>query len=266
MLPILICQYSFIFIICYNYYMQNSVQDILKNNLSKNIINSPLSKTNIIPIIAIDGPSASGKGTISRKLAEYFNFNYLNSGSLYRLTAYIAKNKNIDFKNEDEIVKIGANLSPIFLGEKVLIDGIDIWPEISKEGSGKLAAEISPIIELRETLFTFQRSQIKNPGLVAEGRDMTSEVFTDAKIKIYLDATPEVQARRRLKDEQDKNINTTYEELLESMRKRDYVDKNRKMGALRIVPDALYIDTSNLNREEVFEIAKNYCEKILNKK
>ena len=245
--------------------MQNNTKDILKNNLSSNIINSPLSKTNIIPIIARDGPSASGKGTISRKLAEHFNFNYLNSGSLYRLTAHIAKQKGVNFSDEKEIVKIGANLSPIFLGEKVLIDDIDIWPEISKEEAGKLAAEISPITELRGALFTFQRSQIKNPGLVAEGRDMTSEVFTDAKIKIYLDATPEVQAKRRLKDEQDKNINTTYEELLETMKKRDYADKNRKMGALKIVPEALYIDTSNLNREEVFEIAKNYCEKILNK-
>ena len=160
MLPILICQSFFIIYLCYNYYMQNNTKDILKNNLSSNVINSPLPRLNIIPIIAIDGPSASGKGTISRKLAEYFNFNYLNSGSLYRLTAYIAKNKNIDFKNENEIVKIGANLSPIFLGEKVMVGGVDIWPEISKEEAGKLAAEISPIIELRETLFIFQRSQM----------------------------------------------------------------------------------------------------------
>lgn len=231
---------------------------ITNKNLSTNIINN-------IPIIAIDGPSASGKGTISRKLAEYFGFNYLNSGSLYRLTAHIAKQKGIDFSDEKEIVKIGANLSPIFLGETVLVDNVDIWPEISKEEAGKLAAQISPIVELRKTLFTFQRSQIKMPGLIAEGRDMTSEVFIDAKIKIYLDATPEVQAKRRLKDEQDKNINTTYEELLESMRKRDYVDKNRSMGALKIMSDALYIDTSNMNKEEVFELAKNYCEKILNK-
>ncbi len=242
--------------------MQNNIQDTLINQkklkASSNIINS-------VPIIAIDGPSASGKGTISRKLAEYFGFNYLNSGSLYRLTAYIAKNKNIDFDNQKEIVKIGANLSPIFLGEKVIIDEVDIWPEISKEEAGKLAAQISPIIELRKVLYNFQRSQIKNPGLVAEGRDMTSEVFIDAKIKIYLDATPEVQAKRRLKDEQDKNINTTYEELLETMRRRDHADKNRSMGALKLVEDALYIDTSNLNREEVFEIARNYCEEILNK-
>ncbi len=216
-----------------------------------------------INIIAIDGPSASGKGTIARRLAEHFKFNYLNSGSLYRLTAYMAKQQNISFEDQEKIIKIGANLSPIFFGEEVIVDGVDIWPEISKEKIGKLAALISPIPELRSALFNFQRSQIKSPGLVAEGRDMTSEVFTDAKIKIYLDATPKVQAKRRLKDEQDKNINATYEDLLETMRKRDYADKNRSVGALKLVPEALYIDTSNLTREEVFEIAKNYCENVL---
>lgn len=218
---------------------------------------------NNIPIIAIDGPSASGKGTIARKLAKHFNFNYLNSGSLYRLTAYAAKQKDISFEDHKNIIKIGANLSPIFLDEKVIINDIDVWPEISKEEVGKLAAIISPIPELRSTLFNFQRSQVKSPGLVAEGRDMTSQVFKDAIIKIYLDATPEVQARRRLKDEQDKNINATYEDLLETMKKRDYADKNRNIGALKLVPDALYIDTSDLTCDEVFEKAKSYCEDIL---
>jgi cytidylate kinase len=237
--------------------MQNNIEDILENKLSSNIINPT-------PIIAIDGPSASGKGTVARRLAKHFNFNYLNSGSLYRLTAYIAKERNISHDDHEEIIKIGANLSPIFLDEKVLIDDVDVWPHISKEEIGAAAAKISPIPDLRKSLYSFKRSLIKGNGLVAEGRDMASEVFKDAKIKIYLDATPEVQAKRRLKDEQEKDIEVTYEGLLEKMRARDHADKNRPVGALKITEDAYYIDTSSLSREEVFELIKNHCDKMLN--
>jgi cytidylate kinase len=237
--------------------MQNNIEDILESKLSSNIINPT-------PIIAIDGPSASGKGTVARRLAKHFNFNYLNSGSLYRLTAYIAKERNISHDDHQEIIKIGANLSPIFLDEKVLIDNVDVWPHISKEDVGLAAAKISPIPELREVLHSFKRSLIKDGGLVAEGRDMTSKVFIDAKIKIYLDANLEAQTKRRLRDEQEKNINTTYEELLEKIRDRDHADKNRPVGALKITEDAYYVDTSNLTQEEVFELIKNHCDKILN--
>ncbi len=218
---------------------------------------------NPIPIIAIDGPTACGKGTIARMLAKHFGYHYLNVGSLYRLTAYLAKQKNIDAKNIVEIVKIGESLrgasAPLFIDEQVVIGGMDVWGEISKEEIGKLASLISPIRELRQALYDFERSQIKLPGLVAEGRDMTSEVFKDAHIKIYLDASPEEQAKRRWKDEQSKNSGITFERLVQIMEERNNSDKNREHGKLEIVPEAYYIDTSNLDVEGVFKLALDYA-------
>jgi cytidylate kinase len=130
-----------------------------------------------IPIIAIDGPSASGKGTIARKLAKHYGFHYLNSGAIYRLIAYTAHQAGISFDNIAALVDLGRTISPIFLEEKVLIADVDLWPEISKEEVGKMAASISHISELRDAVFDLQRRQIREPGLVAEGRDMTSAVF-----------------------------------------------------------------------------------------
>jgi CMP/dCMP kinase len=226
-----------------------------------------------INIIAIDGPTASGKGTIARRLAEKLNYNYLNSGALYRLVAFIATQQGIDILTSDredmnfknKIIKIGEDLindSPIFLGEQVIYHGSDVWPEISSEKNGHITAYISSIIELRETLFNFQRSQIKYPGLVAEGRDMTSHVFTEAKCKIYLDASPEAQANRRLIDEQNKNNKITKEDLIKMMHERNEKDRNRPLGALIVTSDACYIDTSDKNREEVFELALNHVNKV----
>jgi cytidylate kinase len=240
--------------------MQNNI-NYSKINLSENIINP----ANPIPIIAIDGPTASGKGTIARKLSEHFGYHYLNSGSLYRLTAYIAKENGVKKEDFTNLAKIGASLSPIFYGEQVIVNGKDLWPILKREEVGSLAAEISPTPELRQAIYDFQRSQIKIPGLVAEGRDMAGGVFGDAQVKIYLDASAEAQTERRLKEEQEKDPSVTYDMLLLKMQKRNAADKSidKKFGVLKIMPEALYIDTSNMTREEVFEKAKKYCEELL---
>lgn len=219
-----------------------------------------------IPIIAIDGPSASGKGTIARRLAEHYKFHYLNSGAIYRLVAYTASQAGISFDDKDQIVELGRNISPIFLGEQILLAGVDVWPEIGKEEVGKMAATIAHIPELREAIFELQRSQIKMPGLVAEGRDMTSAVFPDACIKIFLDVSPDEAARRRHKDETDRNSLTTFETLVEMMRERDHRDRNREHGALKLTLDSRHIDTSTMSREDVFDECLKYCEDILSKK
>lgn len=247
--------------------MQNNIQDnlIINNNLSSNIINPT-------PIIAIDGTSSSGKGTIAYMLSKHFSYNYLNSGALYRISAYLAKKQGISLDNlsEENLSKIVeifiSNFDNIIFNNKeVLHGGKDIWPIISSQECGNDAAKVSFYVPLRESIKSFQRNKIKMPGLVAEGRDMTSNVFIDAKVKIYLDATPEVRARRRLKDEEEKGSKKTFEILVEELKNRDTTDKNHKVGALVLTEDSFFIDTSNLNREEVFELAKNYCEKILNK-
>ncbi len=219
-----------------------------------------------IPIIAIDGPSASGKGTIARKLAKHYGFHYLNSGAIYRLIAYTAHQAGISFDNVAALVDLGRNISPIFLEEKVLMADVDLWPEISKEEVGKMAASISHISELRDAVFDLQRRQIREPGLVAEGRDMTSAVFPDACVKIFLDVSPEEAARRRHKDEIDRESLITYEQLVEMMRDRDHRDRNREYGALKLTLDSKHIDTSTMSREDVFDQALKYCEEVLNKK
>ena len=219
-----------------------------------------------IPVIAIDGPSASGKGTIARKLAAHYGFHYLNSGAIYRLIAYTAYQAGIAFDNVPALVDLGRNISPIFMGEKVMIGDEDLWPQISKEEVGKMAATISHIPELRDAVFDLQRRQIREPGLVAEGRDMTSAVFPDACVKIFLDVSPEEAARRRHKDELDRNSLITYEGLVDMMRDRDHRDRHREYGALKLTLDSHHIDTSGMSREDVFEACLKYCDEVLNKK
>ena len=157
-----------------------------------------------IPIIAIDGTASSGKGTVAYKLAQKLEFNYLNSGALYRLVAYQALKDGLDLTDEEKVINVAKNISPIFEGKKVIVDDVDIWPIISTQEYGQHASVISPIKELREVVFDLQRKMIKTPGLVAEGRDMCTHVFTDAHVKFYLDADVKERAKRRHKDETEK--------------------------------------------------------------
>lgn len=219
-----------------------------------------------IPVIAIDGPSASGKGTIARRLAKHYGFHYLNSGAIYRLIAYTANQNGTALDDIEQITDLGRNISPIFIDEQVIIDGVNIWPEISKEEVGKMASTISHLAELRDAVFNLQRQQIREPGLVAEGRDMTSAVFPDACVKIFLDVSPEEAARRRHKDELDRNSLITYEGLVDMMRDRDHRDRHREYGALKLTLDSHHIDTSGMSREDVFEACLKYCDEVLNKK
>lgn len=241
---------------------------------------------NPITIIAIDGTTASGKGSIARRLAQHYNYNYLNSGALYRLTAFILKGKGFDFEKynsmrkeiesgkrdktdteylnlENLVVETGQNLSPVFDGKRVLVGGADVWPIISTQEYGNYAARISPTLPLREALHIFQRAQIREPGLVAEGRDMTGNVYTDALIKIFLDASPEERARRRLLDEQSEQSgkSKTYEDILEEIRDRDAKDKSRHHGPLTLTPDSYYLDTTEIGIEEVLALAIAHCDK-----
>ena len=218
-----------------------------------------------IPIIAIDGTTASGKGTISNMLANHFNFNYLNSGAIYRIVAYKVKNHKIEIDNHNKIVEIGASIAPIFLGEKVILDSEDIWPIIKTQEYGNLAAQISHIVPLREVVFNLQRQQIAGKGLVAEGRDMTSHVFRDAHIKLYLDAHLDTRTSRRHSDELRKyeldntHILKSREEVRVDIEKRDYSDMNKVLGKLVRTDDSLYVDTTHLNKNETFELCRDYC-------
>jgi cytidylate kinase len=208
---------------------------------------------NPIPIIAIDGTSSSGKGTIAYKIAEHFGFNYLNSGALYRLVAYEALSSGIELEDTERLINIAKNLDVKFEERKVIVNGDDIWPIIGTQTYGNPASIVSRIPEVRYALFESQRNMIKSPGLVAEGRDMCTNVFKDAKVKFYFDADAKVRAERRWKDESSINSGKTFEQIYEEILERDRKDMNKDVGRLYPADDAIVVDSTNMTRDEVLE-------------
>ncbi len=225
-----------------------------------------MSETNPIPIIAIDGTSSSGKGTIASLLAKKLKFNYLNSGALYRLSAHLAIVNNIDIYDhtEDNLNKVVSLIITEsthidFIDKQVMYKGEDIWPILASEDAGVNANTISFYPPLRYAIREFQRGRIVLPGLVAEGRDMGTEVFPEAIAKIYLDASVEARAKRRLKDEERRGSGKTYDTLCKELQKRDETDKGHVVGALRLAPDAFFIDTSEMTIDEVLTDCVQWC-------
>lgn len=217
-------------------------------------------ETPSIPVIAIDGTSSSGKGTIAYKLAQHYGYNYLNSGALYRLVAYEALSSGIELDDTEPLVNIAQNLEVTFEDKKVIVNGDDVWPIIGTQTYGNPASIVSRIPEVRYALQDVQRSMAKLPGLVAEGRDMCTNIFTDAQVKIYLDADPHVRAKRRFLDEETIHSGKTFEQIYEEILGRDERDKNKEVGRLYPAEDAKIIDSTNLSREEVLESCVEWCE------
>lgn len=217
---------------------------------------------NPIPIITIDGTTASGKGTIAYRLAQHFGFNYLNSGALYRLVAYVVVQDGHELTNTEKVIEVAKNLTPTFEGKKVIINGQDIWPIISSQEWGQHASIISPIPELRQAIHELQRNMVRHPGLVAEGRDMGTHVFTDAHAKLYLDASLEKRASRRHNDELEKQSGKTFEEIIEELRIRDERDKHPSRGPYQLRPadDGHVVDTSEIDVAAVLERCVKWCE------
>lgn len=212
-----------------------------------------------IAIIAIDGTSSSGKGTIAYKIARYFGFKYLNSGALYRLVAYEAISNGVDLENVASLVAIAKNLEVTFEDKKVIIHGDDVWPIIGTQTYGNPASIVSRYPEVRLALLEAQRAMIQAPGLVAEGRDMCTNVFKDAQVKLYFDADSHVRAERRFKDEETIQSGKTFEQIHEEILSRDERDKNKEMGRLYPAEDACIIDSTSLTREEVLEQCIEWC-------
>jgi cytidylate kinase len=156
------------------------------------------------------------------------------------------------------IIKESAHVE--FIDKQVIYRDVDIWPLLASQEAGNNAAMISFYPPLRYAIRDFQRGRIKSPGLVAEGRDMGTAVFTDAVAKIYLDASVEARASRRLKDEEKRNSGKTYEMICDELRKRDETDKSHEVGALKLAPDAFFIDTSEMTIDEVVATCLDWCE------
>tara|TARA_B100001250_G_scaffold285991_1_gene248053 strand:- start:3274 stop:3942 length:669 start_codon:yes stop_codon:yes gene_type:complete len=206
-------------------------------------------------IITIDGPSGVGKGTLAFHLVERFKFNYLNSGSIYRSIAYIAEIKGIDLGDTQKLKSIGDS---IVFQDNSKNNDVDIIFEdkiindlIFNEETAKIASKISSNKELRVSLVSMQRSFVKKPGLIAEGRDMGSVIFPNADIKFFLTANNETKAKRRFKQLKEKGINVSLTHLIDELNARDKRDLTRKASPLIIPEDALVIETDNKTISDV---------------
>tara|TARA_B100000035_G_scaffold122899_1_gene104592 strand:- start:256 stop:933 length:678 start_codon:yes stop_codon:yes gene_type:complete len=206
-------------------------------------------------VITIDGPAGAGKGTISKLVSQKMGFNYLDSGAIYRIISLEAKRKLITLNQISKIIEIINDLDIRFSDEKIFLNREDITDLIRTEEIGKLASEIAKNEQIRKEILDFQKSFFKSPGLVADGRDMGTVVFPDAKIKIFLTASIQERAKRRYKQLILKENNVNLDDLFESIKLRDDSDKNRKISPLKAANDAYLIKTDNLSINQSFEKA-----------
>jgi len=206
---------------------------------------------NKIPfVIAIDGPAGSGKGTVAKKLSSKLDFHYLDSGAIYRVIAFAAKKKNINIESTDELINLVKNSKIEFFGGYEWLDGANISDLIRVESIGKLASEIAIYDKLRTSLLEYQRSFCKLPGLVAEGRDMTSVVFPNANLKIYLDASVAERAKRRHEQLMVKGKDVSIQNLTDDITARDKLDKERIHSPLSIADDAFVLNSDDLSIDQ----------------
>lgn len=211
-------------------------------------------------IVAIDGPAGSGKGTVAKILASKCNLLYIDTGAMYRAIAYKTLLNNISLDEVDKIVELAKNSKIEFIDGKTYLDGVDVSKEIRTMEVTKIVSPISSIVKLRELLVDLQRKIAGCHDVIMEGRDITTVVFPNANYKFYLDADVEERARRRFNENKEKGIESTFEEILENIKKRDYNDMHKEVGSLMKTEDSIYIDSTNLTIDEVVEKIKNIIE------
>ena len=217
---------------------------------------------NKINVVTIDGPSASGKGELAKSIAHHFDFKLLDSGILYRLFAYFF---NLNLSNQEIAAKINNEISFKLEEEsfKIFNQSDDITTYLRSEDIAKVASKLSSQKEVRESLFQIQRDFYDKKGLVADGRDMGTVVFKDAKLKIFLTASSEVRAKRRYLELQNRGQEVNMPALMADIEKRDLKDSSRELSPLLPADEAHIIDSSDMSLEEVFSITKNLVKKEL---
>ncbi|WP_131781880.1 (d)CMP kinase [Legionella gresilensis] len=223
----------------------------------------------VIPVITIDGPSGTGKGTLCYMLADHLNWNVLDSGSIYRVLAYAVRQKGINFNDVPSMVELAHNLNVKFetdphLKCTVILDKRDVYKEIRSEQCGQDASKIAVIPEIRTALLARQRAFAQSPGLVTDGRDMGTVVFPDAFLKIYLHATPEIRANRRYLQLKESGIDVSLAEVINELTMRDERDISRQHAPLTPAADAILIDTTGLTIVQVFNNVLKLVNKQLN--
>lgn len=213
-----------------------------------------------LPIITIDGPTASGKGTVAQLVANALQFHYLDSGALYRLTALNAMRNGISFTDEAALADIARRLPCRFVGEQIWLGNEDVSTLIRSEEMSKGASLVAVLPEVRQALFQFQQDFAQPPGLVADGRDMGTVVFPNATLKVFLTASVAARAERRFKQLISKGFSANMVDLLQDLTDRDERDRNRVAAPLKPAQGAYFLETSDLTIEQaVAQVLEQYA-------
>lgn len=213
-------------------------------------------------VIAIDGPSASGKGTVALRVAQALGFDYLDSGALYRLTALYAEKRGVGWHNEEAVAQLAENLPVRFEETRIMLNDEDVFVQIRSEAIGMGASAIAQLPEVRAALLQRQRDFLTEKGLVADGRDMGSVVFPDAVFKVFLTASAQVRAQRRARQLGLPCEGVEFDRILSDIEARDEADRRRPVAPLRQLPDAVLLDTTDLGIEESVKKVLDWYHKL----
>lgn len=221
----------------------------------------------IAPVITIDGPSGSGKGTLCNALAKALQWHVLDSGAIYRVMALASLNYQISLDREEQLVPVARNLNVHFKNKldrlNVIFEGADVSQVICNEDVAKIASTLAKLPHVREALMQRQYAFRMDPGLIADGRDMGTVVFPDAVLKIFLDATPEERAYRRMQQLQKNGISVNFKRLLSEIKERDDRDRNRVLAPLTPATSALMLDSTCMTINEVIVQVLTYAKHVL---